>query len=106
MQVSPALRRALPFLRWLHRFQRPMGLPYANRWEDRIRNYMIGLGELGQPTQPAEEHFIQLLGKHVAGPMIEAIRYELDTSGLSAAADAAKAVSMSAPSPTRSDSAS
>jgi len=25
----------LPFLRWMHRFERPMGTPYSNRWEDR-----------------------------------------------------------------------
>ncbi|MGL1784034.1 hypothetical protein ACSTG0_23510, partial [Vibrio parahaemolyticus] len=25
----------LPFLRWMHRFNRPLGLPYPNVWADR-----------------------------------------------------------------------
>jgi hypothetical protein len=52
----------LPFLRWLHRFQRPMGLPYRNTWEDRVRNYVIGFRELGLPTTEMEAHFRELLG--------------------------------------------
>lgn len=68
----------LPFLRWLHRFPRPMGLPYVNRWEDRIRNYIIGFRELGQPTQPIEEHFTKVLGKPLAVPLIEAIYRDLE----------------------------
>ena len=44
----------LPFLRWMHRFTRPFGTPYANTWEDRIRNYMIGHTELGLGTQQME----------------------------------------------------
>jgi hypothetical protein len=32
----------LPFLRWMHRFNRPMGIPYVNTWDDRLRNYLIG----------------------------------------------------------------
>ena len=41
----------LPFLRWMHRFNRPLGAPYPNIWEDRIRNYYIGWRELGLPTE-------------------------------------------------------
>lgn len=52
----------LPFLRWLHRFDRPLGVPYQNTWEDRIRNYMIGFNEVGLPTTELEEHFRGLLG--------------------------------------------
>ena len=36
----------LPFFRWIHRFQRPRGLPYKNIIEERIRNYFIGFSEL------------------------------------------------------------
>ena len=52
----------LPFLRWLHRFNRPLGLPYTNTWEDRIRNYVIGWQELGLPTEEIRDHFSALLG--------------------------------------------
>ncbi|MCK5360785.1 MAG: glycosyltransferase, partial [Gammaproteobacteria bacterium] len=37
----------LPFLRWMHRFSRPMGTQYPNVWEERIRNYLIGFEEVG-----------------------------------------------------------
>ena len=36
----------LPFLRWLHRFGRPAGVPYRPTKEDRFRNYMIGFQEI------------------------------------------------------------
>ena len=52
----------LPFLRWLHRFNRPFGIPYPNIWEERIRNYLIGHHELGLDTQQLEQHFLELLG--------------------------------------------
>ena len=47
----------LPFLCWSHRFQRPGGVQYANRWEDRIRNYLIGWDELGMPNTELLYHF-------------------------------------------------
>lgn len=37
----------LPFLRWLHRFNRPHGISYPNDLKDRFRNYYIGFSELG-----------------------------------------------------------
>ncbi|MCL7999849.1 glycosyltransferase [Brucella sp. 21LCYQ03] len=52
----------LPFLRWLHRFQRPLGVPYKISWEDRVRNYIIGMHELNLDMEPAVEHFRQYLG--------------------------------------------
>jgi hypothetical protein len=67
----------LPFLRWMHRFSRPMGVPYTNRWEDRMRNYMIGLRELGLPTLGLEQHFQELLG-NAAAPILQQIKQELD----------------------------
>ena len=56
----------LPFLCWLHRFERPMGIPYRNNWEDRIYNYFIGFNELGLDTQVVEDHFNELLGQEVS----------------------------------------
>lgn len=51
-----------PFLRWMHRFNRPMGVPYPNRFPDRIRNHMIGWKELGWELAPIKSHFSDLLG--------------------------------------------
>lgn len=53
----------LPFLRWLHRFARPMGVPYPNSWEDRIWNYVTGFRELGLPIDAIEAHFSEHVGK-------------------------------------------
>jgi hypothetical protein len=47
----------LPWLRWLHRFERPAGVPYQAPWSDRIRNYLIGHIELGLDMAPMVEHF-------------------------------------------------
>lgn len=51
----------IPFLRWVHRFNRPLGTAYAVRWEDRVRNYLIGFRELGWDTAPVVAHFKALL---------------------------------------------
>jgi hypothetical protein len=68
----------LPFLRWMHRFRRPMGLPYVNRWDDRVRNYLIGFRELGLPTTELEQHYREFMGE-AAGPMLKRIKQELNT---------------------------
>lgn len=52
----------LPFLAWMHRFNRPGGVPYRNRWQDRICNYMIGWQELGLPVDEMLEHMRQVAG--------------------------------------------
>jgi hypothetical protein len=66
----------LPFLRWMHRFQRPLGLPYRNTWEDRLRNYIIGFNELGLDTAELEAHFKGLLGEAAANRVIESVKAE------------------------------
>ncbi len=66
----------LPFLRWIHRFARPMGVPYTNTWEDRIRNYLIIADELGQDPTPALEHFRGYLGRENADRIIASVRGE------------------------------
>jgi hypothetical protein len=67
----------LPFLRWIHRFGRPMGVPYQNTWEDRIHNYMVIAGELGYDPAPALEHFRLHLGREAAERIIRDVREEL-----------------------------
>jgi hypothetical protein len=47
----------LPFLRWMHRFERPNGIPYSNDLKDRLRNYFIGHLELGIDTTALKENF-------------------------------------------------
>jgi len=68
----------LPFLRWVHRFNRPMGVPYANKWEDRIRNYMIGHAEFGLPTTDLEAHFEEILGADAARSIFDNVKSELE----------------------------
>jgi hypothetical protein len=51
-----------PAIRWAHRFGRPAGPAYANTWEDRVRNYVIGWSQLGWDLDPVEAHFRALLG--------------------------------------------
>jgi hypothetical protein len=67
----------LPFLRWIHRFGRPLGAPYVNRWEDRIRNYVIGFTELGLDTTEMEAHFAELLGAETSARIFNEIKMEL-----------------------------
>jgi hypothetical protein len=66
----------LPFLRWLHRFERPGGVPYRPIWADRIRNYLIGYDELQMDPRAVVEHFETLLGSE-AKPLIEAAKREI-----------------------------
>jgi hypothetical protein len=47
----------LPFLRWLHRFERPEGISYPNNLQERYKNYLIGFRELGLDTTELDEHF-------------------------------------------------
>lgn len=51
----------LPSLRWLHRFMRS-GTGYANRLEDRVRNYIIGHRELKLDLGRLKDHFLTFTG--------------------------------------------
>ena len=81
--IHEKIRRAggrtlcLPSLRWMHRFNRPLGVPYRNTWEDRIRNYMIGFTELGFDLGPLKDHFADFLGPEVARPIYDRVETEL-----------------------------
>jgi len=48
----------LPFLRWLHRFGRPDGVPYELTTSNKVRNYILEFLELGMSLQPIQEHFV------------------------------------------------
>src|SRR5579875_46561 len=51
----------LPWLRWIHRFGRPGGVPYPLTVDDKLRNYLIGHSELGLDLEPILEHFARYL---------------------------------------------
>jgi hypothetical protein len=59
-----------PALGWTHRFSRPNGVPYANTWNDRVRNYLAGWRELGWDTSGVGTHFRELLGETKAGTLL------------------------------------
>jgi glycosyltransferase involved in cell wall biosynthesis len=49
----------LPFLRWLHRFARPNGIPYTFDYRDRVFNYTVGWAEVGMNLTEMRKHFEQ-----------------------------------------------
>jgi glycosyltransferase involved in cell wall biosynthesis len=51
----------LPWLRWLHRFARPQGVPYPLALEDRLFNYLVGWRELGLPLDSIYQHFLETM---------------------------------------------
>ena len=67
----------LPFLRWIHRFGRPAGVPYKNSWEDRIWNYLVIAHELGNDPSAALAHFRAHVGSDAADAIIAAAQQEL-----------------------------
>lgn len=66
----------LPFLRWLHRFNRPNGTEYSNNLEDRFRNYYIGFLELGLDISTLKKEFKGAISKE----FIENLEKELNIS--------------------------
>ena len=63
----------LPFLRWLHRFNRPDGPKFKPSLSDRFRNYMIGFKEIGRDTNEVIKNF----RGRVPDKYIEQIKQEL-----------------------------
>lgn len=66
----------LPFLRWMHRFARPMGVPYQVVWEDRIRNYLIGFEEVGLDLAEVRDHFSTFVNPEVVARVGEQVANE------------------------------
>jgi len=68
----------MPWLKWLHRFERPSGVPYAVKIEDKLRNYLIGWSELGLDITSIIEHFADKVTIHTLQEvMSEALRQPL-----------------------------
>jgi len=83
----------LPFLRWMHRFQRPMGVPFPNIWIDRIRNYLVGFREFGLPTDEMHDHFREVVGADHADELFAMMNEALKISPLPDGPDMDKAES-------------
>ena len=66
----------LPFLRWVHRFARPMGPPYEVKWPDRIRNYLLGFEEVQLDTTELREHFIAEVGESLVDSVVSKFEQE------------------------------
>ena len=66
----------------MHRFVRPLGIPYANLWEDRVRNYWIGFLELGWDTAPIAEHFEAFVGGGVGAAIVAKVAREFAPAAL------------------------
>ncbi len=56
-----------PFLRWMHRFDRPDGVKYPLSVENKIRNYFVAAIELYQTTK--DNSFIKTILKEFQGRM-------------------------------------
>ena len=61
----------LPFLKWVHRFGRPNGVPYKLSLIDRVVNYLIGWNELGLDVGEIIEHFSKQIHSH---ELLEALK--------------------------------
>jgi glycosyltransferase involved in cell wall biosynthesis len=83
----------LPWLRWMHRFGRPAGVPYPLTVDDKLRNYLLGYLELGLDPSPALEHFSQYLSSERADAIYKQVVAE--TSHRQPADEAAEAVAAS-----------
>ena len=54
----------LPFLKWLHRFERPNGVKYPLTLDNKLRNYILEFTELGLDLAPVKHHFCVESGVH------------------------------------------
>ena len=69
----------MPWLKWVHRFNRPHGMSYPVRIEDKLYNYVIGHAELGLDIAPVVEHFSEFVPreqvmqvvKEALGPVVQ-----------------------------------
>jgi hypothetical protein len=67
----------LPILRWLHRFPRPLKIPYEKSWADRIYNFFVAYDELGLECAPIEKHFIEQIGQEQTEQIVTQVKKEL-----------------------------
>lgn len=78
----------LPWLRWLHRFGRPGGVPYVLNVEDKLANYLAGWSELGLPLDSIYEHFLETVPAGVVARVASAVLGKKITVSVREEADA------------------
>jgi hypothetical protein len=68
----------LPFARWIHKFQRPHGIPHRPRRADKIRNHIRGWMELGVDlaTGKTDDPLASMVDHYVGGGKITAREFE------------------------------
>ncbi|MEV6964212.1 glycosyltransferase family A protein [Hamadaea sp. NPDC051192] len=66
----------MPWLRWMHRFNRPRGVPYPLTVDDKLRNYLLGHVDLGLEVEPVLTHFAD----HLPAARIEAVLAEVEAT--------------------------
>jgi len=69
----------LSWLKWIHRFPRPKGVPYPLDIKDRIINYLIGWSELGMNYQEVLEFFNKSLNTNQIGEVLKEFTKVLGT---------------------------
>ena len=67
----------LPFLRWMHRFNRPDGVKYVLTLDNKIRNYFLGALELNEDVEPIIEHFKEWKPENQIRAMLEDVKREI-----------------------------
>ena len=68
---------SLPFLRWVHRFNRPDGVKYPLTMQNKVRNYFIGHLELGLSIEPIIEHFSEWKKRPQLEALAENVKLEM-----------------------------
>lgn len=63
----------LPFLRWVHRFGRPTGVPYPISLTNKIRNYIIAFTDLNIQLDPVYEHFKECISKEAFSNLVKEV---------------------------------
>ena len=71
----------LPFLRWVHRFNRPDGVKYPLTMENKLRNFFIGHYELGLDITPIINHFSEWKPQKQLIDMAESTKREMISLG-------------------------
>ena len=67
----------LPFLRWMHRFNRPDGIKYPLTLENKLRNYFIGRYELGMSIDDIIEHFSKWKDEKMLKNLAQMVKNEM-----------------------------
>lgn len=70
----------LPWLRWMHRFNRPEGVKYVLTRHNKVRNYFIGAIELNEKPDDIIEHFKEWVPEDQLQHIWEDVKREVEFS--------------------------